>query len=84
MTAGILIALSFVSAVLFPWPVTGLLAVAASLFEPLIAFAAGIVMDALYYSAHAARLPWFTMAGALISVLAVFVRDRLKTSTIWG
>lgn len=77
---GVLLALALVSALAFPWPLTAAIAVAASFYEPLIAFAAGVAADAMYYSVHAARLPYLTVGGALVSVAVVFVRSRLKTS----
>jgi hypothetical protein len=68
--------------VLFPWPLTALLALGAGWYEPLVPFAVGVFADALYYTVHTARLPWFTVGGALASALAVFVRSRLSAGTI--
>ncbi|MDO8593391.1 MAG: hypothetical protein Q7R59_00635 [bacterium] len=82
MMRGTLTILSFVSAVLFPWPFTALLALAASFTEPLVPLAAGLFADTLYYAPQAHVLPLFTLYGALLTALAFFVRDRLKTSII--
>lgn len=75
---GALTVSAMAAVVVFPWPLAALLALTAAWYEPLVPFAAGIFADALYYTAHAARLPWFTVLGALASVLAVFVRSRLR------
>lgn len=79
---GALAVVSLAGVVLFPWPLAALLALGAGWYEPLVPFASGIFADALYYGAHVARLPWFTVGGALASVLAVFVRSRLAAGTI--
>ena len=50
MMRGILTSLTFISTVLFPWPLTVLLALAISLFEPLVPLAAGLFADTLYHA----------------------------------
>jgi hypothetical protein len=55
---------AFVSAVLFPWPLTALLSVGAAYFEPLVPLAVGIFADTLYYAPQASRFPWL-QAGSL-------------------
>ncbi|HET9641647.1 MAG TPA: hypothetical protein VFP46_02265 [Candidatus Paceibacterota bacterium] len=82
MTTGILLGLSLLAVFFFPWPFAAVLAIAASLSEPLIAFAVGVFADAVYYSIHAARVPYFTVGGALVSIVIVFVRSRLKSSPV--
>ena len=82
MTRGLLTLLTFVSTVFFPWPLTVLLALGLSLFEPLVPLAAGIFADTLYYAPQAGALPLFTVYGALVTALAFFVRSRLKTGII--
>ena len=82
MMRGALAVLAMAGVVLFPWPLAALLALGAGWYEPLVPFASGVFADALYYSSHAARLPLFTIGGALASVLAVFVRSRLSAGTI--
>jgi hypothetical protein len=79
---GILTISTFVSAMLFPWPLTVLLALAASFLEPLVPFAAGLFTDTLYYVPHAGSLPTFTLYGLAASIIAVLVRRRLRTSPI--
>lgn len=78
MTRKATIILTFVSTVLFPWPLTACLALALAPFEPLIPLAVGIVMDTLYYSHTAASFPHATLYGTLASAVAFFVRNRLK------
>lgn len=82
MMTGLLTLLAFVSTVLFPWPLTVLLTLGIAVFEPLVPLAIGIFADTLYYSPQAGVLPWFTICGALVTILAFFVRSRLKTSII--
>ncbi len=82
MTRGILTSLTFISTVLFPWPLSVLLALCASLFEPLVPLAAGLFADTLYYVPQAGVLPLFTLGGGALTIIAFFVRDRLKTSII--
>jgi hypothetical protein len=74
-----LIVLTFISAVLFPWPLTACLAVGIASVEPLIPLAVGIFADTLYFSHQGAALPMATLYGALVTALAFFVRSRLKT-----
>lgn len=81
---GILTLLTFISTVLFPWPLTVLLALAVSLFEPLVPLAAGLFADTLYYVPQSGIVPTFTLYGALVTAVALFVRSRLKTSIIRG
>ncbi len=84
MMRGILTSLTFISTVLFPWPLTVLLTLAVSLFEPLVPLAAGLFADTLYYAPQSGTAPIFTLYGALVTAVALFVRSRLKTSIIRG
>lgn len=71
--------LTLLSALFFPWQLTALLALASALFEPWVPLAAGLFIDTLYY-AHG--VPIFALSGALVSLLAFFVRSRLPTGSI--
>ncbi len=82
MMRGILTLLAFVSAILFPWPFTALLALGLSPFDPLVPLALGLFADTLYYTPQAGTFPLFTVYGAVATVLAFLVRSRLKTSII--
>lgn len=79
---GILTIATFISVLLFPWPLSVLLAVATSFFEPLVPFAAGVFADTLYWAPQAGTLPVFTLYGLVLSIIAVFVRSRLSASII--
>lgn len=70
--------LTFVSVILFPWPLTAFLALVVASFEPFVPLAVGIFSDALYYSHQGTLLPMATLYGALATALAFFVRSRLK------
>lgn len=82
MMRGTLTILTFISTVFFPWPLTAVLALGASLLDPLVPLAAGLFADTLYYAPHAGTLPMFTLYGALATALVFFVRSRLKTGSI--
>lgn len=79
---GISTVATFVSVMLFPWPLTALLAFAASFFEPLVPFAAGLFADTLYYVPRAGTLPAFTLYGLALSIIAVVVHSQLRTGII--
>lgn len=80
MSAGPLVAVSaFASALLLPWPVTALLAVLASVWEPLVPFGVGLVVDALY-GTPAEGLPYFTLLGFACSLGAYLVRRSIQAS----
>jgi len=82
MIRGALTVLTFVSVVFLPWPLTAILAFATSVFEPLVPLAVGLFADTLYYTPQAGTLPLFTFVGALLTAVAFFVRNRLKTGII--
>lgn len=82
MIRGTLTIFTFVSTILFPWPLTAILAIVASVFEPLVPLAAGLFADTLYYAPQSGAIPLFTLCGALLTIVAFFVRSRLKTSII--
>ena len=77
MMRGTLTIFTFISVVLFPWPLSVALGVAAAFVEPFVPLAAGIFADALYLTPHA--FPVFALGGAACSGLAFFVRSRLRT-----
>ncbi len=82
MTQGILTLLTFISAVLFPWPLTAALAFVSSFTEPLVPLAIGIFADTLYYAPHAYTLPLFTICGTILTFSMLFVRSRLRSSPV--
>lgn len=82
MIRGIVTVLSFFSAIFFPWQLTVGLVLGAVFFESWVPLAVGLFIDTLYYAPHVARVPFFTLAGALVTGIAFFVQSRLKTSSI--
>ncbi len=82
MIRAILTYFTFISAVLFPWPFTAILALIASFTEPLVPLAVGIFADTLYYAPHSYVLPFFTLYGAVFTSVAFFVRSRLRPSPV--
>ena len=76
----LLVILTFVSALLFPWQLTVILALTGALFEPWLPLAAGLFVDTLYFVAPGS--PHFVLFGLGATILAFFVRNQLKTSII--
>ena len=81
MIRGTLTVLAFVSTIFFPWPLTVLLALGASIAEPLVPLAVGLFADTLYYVPQSGHI-LFTLYGLGATILAVFVRRWVKTSII--
>ncbi len=77
MIRGIVIAFAVLSLVAFPYPLTVVLSFAASLFVPWLALLLGLLADALYY-APGATLPYATVLGLILTLLAVFVRRFVR------
>lgn len=82
MIRGALTILSFVSTVLFSWPLSVIIALAAAFFEPMVPLAVGLFADTLYYTPQASAIPAFTLYGAIVTAIAFFVRSRLSTGII--
>lgn len=82
MLGGILTIATFLSVIFSPWPFTALLAVVSSFVEPLLPLAAGLFADTLYYTPQAGTLPLFTLSGLALSLIATFVRNRLRAGII--
>ncbi|MDP2651537.1 MAG: hypothetical protein Q8O94_00160 [bacterium] len=81
MIRGLLILIAFISVIFFPWPFAAALTFVSSFYIPLLPLAVGLFADTLYYTPNGA-LPLFTIYGALITGIALFVRSRLKASII--
>lgn len=73
---------TFISAMLFPWPLTAFLACILAFVEPLIPLAVGVFVDTLYYSPQGAFLPLFTLFGLGATIVSFFVRSRLKSDPL--
>ncbi len=84
MTRGLLVLITFISAIFLPWQFTALLALVSSIFIPLLPLAIGILADTLYYVPNASSVIIFTFYGAIATGIALLVRSRLKTSIIIG
>ena len=82
MMRGTFTIISLVSVIFFPWPLTALLALVAAFTEPLVPLAIGLFADTLYYAPSAGAWPFFTLAGAAATTIALLVRSRLRASTI--
>ena len=78
----VLLVVTLFSALVLPWVVPALAALALSVWVPLAPFATGLLLDALYWAPHAAWLPWGTVLGALTTAAAYFVRTRITTRII--
>lgn len=82
MTKGTLTIAAFVSAFLFPWPFTAILALFGAAIEPFVPLSVGIFTDTLYYSSHTGTTPVFSLFGAAATAIAFFVRSRLMAGII--
>lgn len=87
MMRALFVLLAFLSLFLFPYPYTVLLSLIASLYLPFAALVVGVLADILYFSplppsSGGLSLPVGTLLGALLSVLALFVRRFVKTRII--
>ncbi|HVM58747.1 MAG TPA: hypothetical protein VMT80_00205 [Candidatus Paceibacterota bacterium] len=82
MIRGLFVILTLASVAVFPWPVPAVLALSVAVYEPLVPLAAGLFADTLYYAPHAAFIPYFTLAGLLVSVASYLVRRRLRAGII--
>ncbi|MFA5744933.1 MAG: hypothetical protein WC887_01835 [Candidatus Paceibacterota bacterium] len=84
MIRGLLSVFVFFSIIFFPWPFTAVLVLISAFFIPSLSLAAGLFADTLYYTPHADFLPLFTLYGALVTIVVLFVRSRLKTGSMRG
>lgn len=75
--------LALVSLITFPWPYTVLLTLAGTFFMPYLPALIGISTDVLYAVPHAV-VPLWSLVGIMATVVALFVRSRLKTGSIGG
>lgn len=82
MTRWFITVFVFVSVILFPWQLTAILVIGSSFFVPLVPLAVGIFADTLYYTPKVAVLPWVTILGAVVTLAALLVRNRIQASTI--
>jgi len=82
MMRGMFTLATLASVIFFPWPFSAVLAFASASLEPLVPLAAGLLADTLYYTPYAGALPVFTFYGAVVSIVAVFVRSRMRAGTI--
>lgn len=80
--AGIFALASCVGLLFFPWGLTAAFTLLATIWEPLMPLAVGILADALYYTPH--HVPLFTLMGALGTLFAYIVHRSVKTSIIRG
>jgi cation transporter-like permease len=75
---------SLATVIFFPWPFAAAIALMASSIEPLIPLAAGIFADTLYLAPHTSVVPYFSVWGALTTVIVLLVRRWLEASIIRG
>lgn len=77
MSKFFLILSALASSLLFPWPAALLLVSVASFFLPPVALLAGVFTDALYWTSG--PLPYATLIGVVVTLLAYFVQHFVKT-----
>lgn len=64
---------------IFPWYYTATLAVLASWKYPFAALVVGIEFDVLYLPSHSSFVPFGTIIGVVVTVLAFFIQHIMKT-----
>lgn len=69
-----------ISLLVFPAPLSIVALVVAAFVSPVAAFAAGVCADLLYFAPHAAVVPFYSLLGAGIAIIALFVRRFVQTS----
>lgn len=82
MTRAVLTLSTLAFVAFLPWPFAALLALSGAALEPLLPLSAGLLADTLYYAPRWGTLPLFTIGGGAATILAFFVRDRLRAGTI--
>lgn len=82
MMRGVLSVSALYSLVAFPFPYTVVLVLVGSAFEPLLPLGIGLLADVLYYAPGMTRYPRYTIYGALLTGLIIFVRKQLRTGII--
>ncbi len=79
----ILVLLAILAPFFFSWPYALGLGILSSLFFPPIAILNGALIDTLYYGAGASHgshvLPYFTILGCVIAMIAFSVQQFIKT-----
>ena len=78
MTRSVLAAAAVLSVFLFPYPLTLLLSFLASLYLTPVALVVGILADLVYFAPGAAPVPFMSLLGGGLSVLALLVRRFVK------
>ncbi len=81
-TRGFLLAATLLSTLFLPWIVPAVASLALALWIPLAPAAVGLLLDALYYTPHAAWVPWGTVLGLGAAIAALLVRKRLAARII--
>ena len=71
---------AFLSVIFFPWQFSILFATVFSFTEPLVLLAVGIFADTLYYTTSLHTVPFFTLYGAVGTIVAFVVRSRVRAS----
>ncbi len=69
---------ALISLILFPWPYTVVVTLGAALVEPLVPLGIGLLADTLFYGPQSYSVPVYTLGGALLSGVVLFVRTRLR------
>lgn len=84
MMRAVLTIATLLSVVFFPWKFAAALALIVAIMEPLVPLSAGILADVLYYAPQAHTAPLFTVYGAVCTVIALALRNRIRASIIGG
>jgi hypothetical protein len=75
---------AFLSLFMLPWQASAVLVLAAALVLPMLGVVLGAAADILYFSPHAAPVPFFFLGGAAATLLALLVHRFVKTRIMEG
>ena len=75
-----LLILTLTAPLLFPIGVTIFIALAAAVFSPLFPLAAGVMLDALYFSPGSYPVPLYSLLGGAATIAAYFVHRFVEAS----
>lgn len=78
MMRPLLVVVALLSCVWLPHGLAFGLAIVSASIEPLMPLAAGLLLDALGYTALSYGVPWWSLVGLAMSVGALFLRTRLS------
>ena len=84
MIRAVSIIAALISLFWLPWPLTIVLLILVSAYEPLAAAGLGLFADVLYFAHGVYGFPYMTVLGVCIALIAFFVRKFVEARIIGG